>query len=60
MASLHDSSTSLGLLFGVNVIVSMSAYLTVFIEGFLIPFQVAILPRAWGPNWIYILMLFLV
>ena len=58
MTSLNDS-TSLDLLFTANVLVSMSAYLTVFVEGFLIPFQVAIMPRAWGPNWIYILAIFL-
>ena len=52
-------SSYLDFLFTANVLISMSAYLTVFVEGFLIPFQVAIMPRNWGPNWIYMLAIFL-
>lgn len=45
-------------LFTANVLISMATYLTVFVEACLLPFQAALLPRTWGPNWFYIIFLF--
>ena len=57
IADLHSTST-MDTLYFLNVIVSSTAYLTIFIEGVLMPFQASLMPKEWGPNWIYILLFF--
>ena len=56
---MHNSG-SIDILYAANVIVSVATYLTVFVEAFLIPFQAQMMPRIWGPNWIYVIALFLI
>ena len=46
-------------LFAFNVFFSAMAYLTVFGEALLVPFQTMVMPKAWGPNWLYVFVLFM-
>mmetsp|Transcript_26043 Transcript_26043/g.34850 ORF Transcript_26043/g.34850 Transcript_26043/m.34850 type:complete len:132 (+) Transcript_26043:539-934(+) len=41
-----------------NVLFAYMSYTTVFVSALMVPFQAMAMPRSWGPNWLYIFIVF--
>ena len=56
---LHISSST-AFLYAVNVFFAYLSYTSVFAEAVMVPFQAMVMPRSWGPNWLYIFVVLVV
>ena len=53
---LLNSDVTENVLYFCSVLFSSFAYLMIFFQVVLIPYQVALMPSYWGPTWLYALV----